>query len=86
MIQLQFTPIALTQYYDWAGEDRKTFQQLQSVLRKACRDEYWLRTSSTQLSGTLQGYRTFRFHGDHRLVFRLENNIITVISCKLYYN
>lgn len=67
-------------------QDKKTLKRINNLLKDIERNGYQGIGKSEPLKGDLQGYWSKRIDDVNRLVFRIENGILEIVSCKGHYN
>ena len=73
-------------YMYWQTQDKKTLKRINNLLKDIERNGYQGIGKSEPLKGDLQGYWSKRIDDVNRLVFRIENGILEIISCKGHYD
>lgn len=73
-------------YMYWQTQDKKTLKRINNLLKDIERNGYQGIGKSEPLKGDLQGYWSKRIDDVNRLVFRIENEILEIVSCKGHYN
>lgn len=69
----------------WATEDKKLYKRLVSLIKETARSPYTGLGKPEALKYELQGYWSRRINDEHRLVYKVEDNRLIVISCKYHY-
>lgn len=82
---ISFTEKAWLDYSDWAVQDKKVFKRIQRLIQESLRDPYDGIGKPEPLKNNLQGYWSKRITDEHRLVYRLENENLIIISCRFHY-
>ena len=82
---ISFTEKAWLDYSDWAVQDKKVFKRIQRLIQESLRDPYGGIGKPEPLKNNLQGYWSKRITDEHRLVYRLENENLIIISCRFHY-
>lgn len=73
-------------YMYWQTQDKKTLKRINNLIKDIERNGYQGIGKSEPLKGNLQGYWSKRIDDVNRLVFRIENGVLEIISCKGHYN
>lgn len=71
-------------YQSWVGE-RKVLVRLNRLIDEALRAPGEGIGKPERLSGDLSGYWSRRIDQQHRLVYAVEGDAITVIQCRYHY-
>ena len=72
-------------YLCWQSEDRKTLKRINLLLQDATRNGYSGIGKPEPLKGDFTGYWSRRIDEVNRFVYRLEDGILIVISCRGHY-
>ena len=73
-------------YLYWQMQDKKTLKRINSLIKDIERNGYQGMGKSEPLKGDLQGYWSKRIDNVNRLVFRIHEGILEIISCKGHYD
>lgn len=77
---------AWSDYEYWQTEDRKTLKKINNLLKDIERNGELKGTGSPEaLKGNLSGLFSRHIDKENRLVYRIENSILEIISCKGHY-
>jgi len=83
-VKRAFTDVAWSQYCSWT-DDRKTLQRINRMIDEALRDPGFGIGKPERLSGDLAGFWSRRIDQEHRLVYVVDAEGITVISARYHY-
>lgn len=84
-MKINFTPEAKKQYLFWSKKNKKILKQI-NILIKAIQEEPFNGIGKPEpLKYDLSGYWSRRIDGEHRLVYRIENDELFIIYCKYHY-
>ncbi len=72
-------------YNYWALNDKKIFLRLQSLIKETLRDPYGGIGKPEALKANLIGYWSKRIDHEHRLVYKVDNDNLIIISCRYHY-
>jgi toxin YoeB len=67
------------------GRDKKLFERIRRLIVETCRDPFLGTGKPEPLKGDLSGYWSRRISDEHRLVYKVDQDKITVVSCKTHY-
>ena len=81
-----FTENGWADYNSWQQEDKKTVKKINELLKDIDRNKYSGLGKPEPLSGDLSGFLSRRINDKDRLVYKVENNEIKVISCRYHYS
>lgn len=80
-----FDPAAWDQYVEWQRTDRATVKKI-NVLIKECALHPFDGTGKPEpLRADLSGYWSRRISREHRLVYKIEVDILIIIQCRFHY-
>ncbi|NET70304.1 MAG: Txe/YoeB family addiction module toxin [Sphaerospermopsis sp. SIO1G2] len=71
---------------EWGIEDKKVFKKILSLIKDIQRDPFSGIGKPEPLKYELQGYWSRRITDEHRLVYKVEEDVLMVISCKYHYD
>ncbi|GHV03040.1 toxin YoeB [Spirochaetia bacterium] len=85
-----FHQSALADYQRWAAEDKKIFDKINTLLNEIMHDPFRGTGKPEPLKHDMAGYWSRRINHrnlfrEHRLVYTVSGELITVISCKFHY-
>ena len=86
MRDIRFTPDAFEQYIEWEKTDKAIYNKLNKLLQETARSPFQGTGKPEPLKHDLKGYWSRRITDGHRLVYRVDEEYIKVIACKLHYN
>ena len=81
-----FTEKAFEDYQYWEEFNRKTYLRINELLKEISRTPYKGIGKPEPLKHNLKGWWSRRITDEHRLVYRIENNSIIILSCRLQYD
>ncbi len=85
MNNISFSLKAWDDYLLWQTNDKKMLKKINLLLKDIGRNGYEGIGKPEALKGNLSGYHSRRIDDEHRLVYKIENDIIHVASCKGHY-
>jgi toxin YoeB len=77
---------AWSDYLSWQTEDKKTLWKINKLIQSIERNGYQCIGKPEPLKENLSGWWSCRIDEEHRLVFRLKEDIIEINSCKGHYD
>lgn len=80
-----FTPNAWADYTYWQGQDRRTLKRINALIDDACRNGYAGIGKPEALRGDLSGFWSRRINDQDRLVYRIREDRMEIISCRFHY-
>ncbi len=76
---------AFEQFTHWAKDDAKIFERLTTLIRETRRTPFEGIGKPEPLKHDLKGYWSRRINDEHRLVYKVTDEAIVIISCKYHY-
>lgn len=86
MNHLLFQNKAWEDYLYWQSLDKKTIKRINALLRDIARDPFSGIGKPEPLRGDLSGFWSRRIDDTNRLVYRINNGVIEILSCRGHYN
>ncbi|HEX6834213.1 MAG TPA: Txe/YoeB family addiction module toxin [Rudaea sp.] len=83
--RLAFDPVAWEHYVYWQGLDRKIHERINVLIRECRRDPFRGIGKPEPLKGELSGWWSRRIDDTHRLVYRVKDGDLEIISCRYHY-
>lgn len=77
---------AWVEYLDWQEEDRKTLRKINKLVKDIQRNPFSGTGHPEQLSGNLSGWWSRHIDEKNRIVYRLKEGNIIILSCKDHYD
>lgn len=77
---------AWEEFIDWSRRDIKGFHRLVELIEEAKRTPFDGKGKPEPLKGNLKGCWSRRITEEHRLVYRVDDERITVVACKGHYS
>ena len=84
-MKIAFEKVAFADFTAWAEQDRKIHKRIVALIMDILRDPYQGIGKPERLKHELQGYWSRRINDEHRLVYRVETETVTIIACKHHY-
>lgn len=85
MSNIQFTEQCWEEYTEWLN-DKKTLKRINQLIKDIERNGFEGIGKPEPLKGNLSGYWSRRIDDKNRIVYRIENDIITLYQCKGHYD
>ena len=73
-------------YVYWQTQDRKTTKRINRILKDISRNNNAGIGKPEPLKGELSGFWSRRIDETNRLVYRIQNGILEILSCKGHYD
>jgi len=85
-VKLTWTDHAWDDYLYWQTQDRKTLKRINALVADIKRDPDGPGIGKPELlRNNLAGLRSRRIDEEHRLVYAVEQDVLTIISCRFHY-
>ncbi|MBN3938881.1 Txe/YoeB family addiction module toxin [Nostoc sp. NMS9] len=85
MKKVAFEPEAFEQLGQWATEDKKIFKKILELITDIQRDPFAGIGKPEPLKYELQGYWSRRITDEHRLVYKVQEDLLIILTCKYHY-
>lgn len=85
MRSTKFTDEAWEDYIYWQGQDKKTLKRINMLVESAKRTPFDGIGKPEPLRESLSGFWSRRIDEKNRLVYSVDENDITIISCRYHY-
>ena len=85
MKQITFEGSAFQEFVEWAEQDKQTYQRIIALIKETVRQPFSGIGKPEPLKHQLKGYWSRRINKEHRLVYKVTENAIIIISCKYHY-
>jgi toxin YoeB len=82
---ISFESNAFDDFNQWAIDDKKRHKRIITLIKDITRNPYQGLGKPEALKHELQGYWSRHIDDEHRLVYKIENETIIIISCKYHY-
>lgn len=86
MRKITFEINAFEQFNYWANTDKKKFKKILLLLKDTQKNPFTGLGKPEPLKHDLQGYWSKRINQEHRLVYKVDDDSIIIISCCYHYN
>ena len=77
---------AWAEYLDWQEKDRKTLKKINAVIKDIQRNSFVGIGKPEPLTGNLSGWWSRRIDNANRIVYKEQNGIVVIASCKGHYD
>lgn len=85
MKKVVFEGNAFGDFTEWATLDKKIYQRIVDLIKDILRQPFTGIGKPEPLKHELKGYWSRRINDEHRLVYKISDKAITIISCKYHY-
>ncbi|MWN04805.1 MULTISPECIES: Txe/YoeB family addiction module toxin [Gilliamella] len=80
-----FSDESWSDYLYWQKTDKKMIKRINELLKDISRTPFSGLGKPESLKFNLSGYWSRRIDSEHRLVYKIENNCIIILSCRYHY-
>lgn len=80
-----WTDNAWEEYLYWQQNDKKTLKRINKILEDIDRNGNIGIGKPERLTGNLSGYWSRRIDDKNRIVYKINNDVITIIQCGSHY-
>lgn len=84
-MNLKFSPEAWDDYLFWQKNDKKTLKRINELIRDSVRSPFHGLGKPEPLRFELSGFWSRRIDLEHRLIYRIIENTMEIISCRFHY-
>ena len=85
-MKLGFTETAWRDYLWFQKNNQKLLRRVNDLIRDTQRNPFRGIGKPEPLKGELSGYWSRRINAEHRLVYEVSNDVLTIISCRYHYS
>ena len=84
-MKLAFTETAWRDYLWFQQRDQKLLKQVNDLIKETQRNPFRGMGKPEPLKGELSGYWSRRINAEHRLVYAVSRDTLTIIACRYHY-
>jgi len=85
-MNVMFHQSAFDDYQKWAVDDKKIFFKIGSLIKEITRTPFIGTGKPEPLRGNLSGFWSRRITDKHRLVYKVEQDVLIIAACKSHYS
>ncbi|MBE9098901.1 Txe/YoeB family addiction module toxin [Vacuolonema iberomarrocanum] len=85
MRNITFTPKAFADFTGWAVKDKKIYRKIVILVEDILRQPFQGLGKPEPLKHQLKGYWSRRITDEHRLVYKVTDAEILILSCRFHY-
>ena len=82
---LSWTHEAWSDYVYWQGQDKKTLKRINKLIKDTMRSPFEGIGKPEPLKENLSGFWSRRVDDINRIVYAVDSNQLTIISCRYHY-
>ena len=83
---ITFSSHAWEDYTTWLKEDRKMLLKINQLIKEIQRTPFEGIGKPEELKYDLAGYWSRRIDREHRLVYKIDNETLIILSCRYHYD
>lgn len=83
--KLAWTSAAWADYEYWQAQDKKTLKRINKLIRDTMREPFEGIGKPESLRENLSGYWSRRIDEKNRLVYAVDDRMLTIVSCRYHY-
>jgi len=84
-MKVEFSEKANNQFKKWRTKDKKIYKKIISLIESIAHNPFQGIGKPEPLKGNLSGFWSRRINREHRLVYKVQNEVIYIIQCKYHY-
>lgn len=85
MRRVAFIPKAFEHFTEWSSIDKKTYGRIVELIKDVQRNPFTGIGKPEPLKHELTGLWSRRINEEHRLVYKVGDEEIVIVSCKFHY-
>ena len=86
MRNITFAPEAFEQFNNWIAQDKKIHRKIITLINDILREPFTGLGKPESLKYELSGYWSRRITDEHRLVYKVTETEIIILSCQFHYD
>jgi len=84
-MEIKFSDRGWEDYLHWQQYDKKILKRINELLKAIKRDPWEGIGKPEPLKFGLAGYWSRRIDEEHRLIYKIESNILSIAQCRYHY-
>ncbi|MCB9433243.1 MAG: Txe/YoeB family addiction module toxin [Ardenticatenaceae bacterium] len=85
-MNIEFTPSAWDDYVWFQTNDRQLLRRINQLIKESSRTPFTGTGKPEPLKANLSGYWSRRIDSEHRLVYRVSETSLIIVSCRFHYD
>lgn len=85
MRSVTFLPAAFKDYMEWSGVNNEIFLKIYELIKEIQRDPFKGKGKPEPLKGKFKGSWSRRINLEHRLIYAINDDSVTIIACHGHY-
>ncbi len=84
-MRVAWDEVAWDHYVQWLDLDVKTVRKINALVKECQRTPFTGTGKPEALKGNLRGHWSRRINQEHRLVYRIEADMLIIVQCRYHY-
>ncbi|PJB16040.1 MAG: Txe/YoeB family addiction module toxin [Flavobacteriales bacterium CG_4_9_14_3_um_filter_32_8] len=84
-MRVEFSEKANSQFNRWLVDDKKIYVKIIDLIESIANTPFKGIGKPESLKGNLSGFWSRRINIEHRLVYKIEKDVIYIVQCKYHY-
>ena len=84
-MRVEFSEKANAQFNSWLVEDKKIYVKIIDLIESIANTPFKGIGKPEPLKGNLSGFWSRRINIEHKLVYKIEKEVIYIVQCKYHY-
>ena len=85
-MRLMWLSEAWEEYLYWQKQDAKTLERINTIIKETRREPFAGIGKPEPLRSNLTGWWSRRITREHRLVYKVENDMLIIMQCRFHYS
>lgn len=85
-MRLMWLPEAWEEYLYWQKQDPKTLERINTIIKETRREPFMGIGKPEPLRSNLTGWWSRRITREHRIVYKVENDMLIIMQCRFHYS
>ncbi|MCF6313109.1 MAG: Txe/YoeB family addiction module toxin [Verrucomicrobiales bacterium] len=85
-MRLMWLTEAWDEYLYWQKQDKKILDRINTLIKETMRQPFLGIGKPEPLKSNLTGWWSRRITREHRLVYKVENNMLIILQCRFHYD
>lgn len=85
-MRLAWDPVGWDHYLYWQKTDKKILSKINALIKECQRHPFEGTGKPEPLRGDLSGFWSRRITHEHRLVYRVRDEVLEIVACRYHYS
>lgn len=77
---------AWEEYLEWQSIDKQVVKKINELVKECMRHPFEGKGKPELLKSNFSGYWSRRITDEHRLIYKVEKELITIVQCRYHYS